>query len=298
MNPLVISTIRTTSPTLAETMRICSLRAGLSKAAGSSGFVLGSPAAWLGTAYHEVLEKIGEACICPDDAETTIELLWSQAVATQQRRVETHALNHRFGPPPTWPGYHVTRASVALRARELVARPTPMAGVSSSPASEPGKAASVRERQFTAFGGRLSGRPDVIRNEEILDYKSGAIVEHDEDLQADVVKNAYVRQLRIYGFLVKETLGWWPKRGQLLPIAGDGIEVALTPLDCSLEATDAVTLLDAYNGKIQAGVSRKSSRRLHCRAAAGAHTSSFVRPFGAPHCQNGRGSLMVRRKES
>ena len=29
----------------------------------------------------------------------------------------------------------------------------------------------------------------------------------------DVVKAAYVRQLRIYGYLVKENLGWWPKRG-------------------------------------------------------------------------------------
>src|SRR3990172_4139080 len=58
--PLELAQIRATSPTLAETMRACLLRAGLSKATASSKFVLGNPKAWLGTAYHEVLEKIVE----------------------------------------------------------------------------------------------------------------------------------------------------------------------------------------------------------------------------------------------
>ena len=60
MPMLELPEIRATSPTLAETMRACLLRAGLSKASGSSNFVLGNPKAWLGTAYHEVLEKIVE----------------------------------------------------------------------------------------------------------------------------------------------------------------------------------------------------------------------------------------------
>jgi hypothetical protein len=55
--PLQLPEIRATGPTLAETMRTCLLRAGLSRARGSSNFVLGNPRAWLGTAYHEVLER-------------------------------------------------------------------------------------------------------------------------------------------------------------------------------------------------------------------------------------------------
>jgi hypothetical protein len=56
VSPLKLPQIRATSPTLAETMRACFLRAGLSRATASSKFVLGNPKAWLGTAYHEVLE--------------------------------------------------------------------------------------------------------------------------------------------------------------------------------------------------------------------------------------------------
>jgi hypothetical protein len=92
----------------------------------------------------------------------------------------------------------------------------------------------------------------VIRNGEVIDYKSGALVEYDEATQSAVVKAAYVRQLRIYGHLVKESLGWSPRRGVLLPSAGPGVEVALDPSECLREATEAVGLLDTYNEKVRA----------------------------------------------
>jgi hypothetical protein len=160
--------------------------------------VLGNPKAWLGTAYHQVLEKIAAAEL-KDDFGEIAERLWDAAVAAHYERSVGHPSDRRFGRPETWPGYHLARASALLRARELVtARGTGFKATGS------GDASTVRERQFVAFGGKLVGKPDVIRQEEIIDYKSGAILEHDELSQSDVVKLAYVRQLRIYGFLVKK----------------------------------------------------------------------------------------------
>lgn len=147
----------------------------------------------------------------------------------------------------------MARASVSLRARELVAAANVRPRPTETAASHTSTAASIRERKFTAFNGRLVGKHDVIRVPEIVDYKSGAIVEFDETKQADIIKAAYVRQLRIYGFLVKETLGWWPQRGLLLPFAGVGVVVALQPDDCAREATEAVAILDEYNAKIVSG---------------------------------------------
>jgi len=157
-------------------------------------------------------------------------------------------LDRRFGSPETWPGYHLARASALLRARELAA-----AGGKGRGATETGDAATIRERQFLAFGGKLVGKPDVIRQHEVVDYKSGTILEYDEASQSDVVKAVYVRQLRIYGFLVKEVLGWWPTRGVLLPFAGAGVEVSLEPNECMREAADAVAILDDYNAKVTGG---------------------------------------------
>jgi len=251
VSPLELPQIRATSPTLAEAMRACLLRAGLSRASGGANFVLGNPKAWLGTAYHEVLEKIVEIDLGQESLEAAVERLWNQAIAAQQQRADGHLLDHRFGSPAAWPGYHVARASVLLRAGEFSAGPA-VAPITKH-VSGAGLAGTIREQKLTAFGGRLIGRPDVIRADEVVDYKSGAIVEHDAATQADVVKAAFVRQLRIYGYLVKQKLGWWPLRGILLPLGGAGVEVALEPSECEREANEAVALLDAYDGKLRAG---------------------------------------------
>jgi hypothetical protein len=250
---LELPEIRATSPTLAETMRACLLRAGLSRASGSSNFVLGNPKAWLGTAYHEVLEKIAEVDLGEEALEGAVERLWNEAIAAQYQRAAAHILDHRFGSPAAWPGYHVARASVLLRAQELTCAFAPAGPPVAKQESRTGPAGAIREQEFTAFGGRLLGRPDVVRAGEVVDYKSGAILEHDAAAQSDVVKAAYVRQLRIYGYLVRQTLGWWPRRGVLLPLAGAGVDVALEQSDCEREASEAVTLLDSYNEKVRLG---------------------------------------------
>ncbi len=82
MPTLELPEIRATSPTLAETMRACLLRAGFSRARGSSNFVLGNPKAWLCTAYHEVLAKIVGVALGQDTYEAGDDYvgtaLWKQ----------------------------------------------------------------------------------------------------------------------------------------------------------------------------------------------------------------------------
>jgi len=247
---LRVSPIPATSPTLAEMMRVCQLRAGLSRAADSSTFVLGNPKAWLGTAYHEVLEKIASVDFSKENFDAAIEELWIQAIAAQYERAMAHVLDRRFGLPATWPGYYVAKASVTLRARELAAKAVSARSAPTMDAPDLTQAISIREQTFTACDGKLAGKPDVIRAREIVDYKSGAIMEADGSAQADTVNAGYVRQLRIYGFLVKGALGWWPQRGVLLPLAGPGVEVTLNPDQCTREAIEAVAILDQYNAKV------------------------------------------------
>jgi hypothetical protein len=89
-----------------------------------------------------------------------------------------------------------------------------------------------------------------VRANEIVDFKSGSIFEFSEEHRTEKIKEAYVRQLRIYGYLVHETLGRWLRRGVLLPAAGPGVEIQLDKKDCEHEAQEAVQLLDAYNQKV------------------------------------------------
>lgn len=252
MVKIEIATIQSTSATLAELMRSCALHAGLSRSEGGAPYVLSNPKAWLGIAYHSVLEKIAQADVTNTPVDVVAALLWDEAIASQYARAAAHPLDCRYGPPPTWPGYHLARASALLRAQEMAARIKQL-GDANTPILLSIADPTIRERKFTAFGGRLVGRPDVIRTKEIIDYKTGGVTEYDDGAQADVVRASYVRQLRIYGYLIKQTLGWWPERGVLLPMSGPGVEVTLTAGDCEREAAEVVGLLDAYNAKMRGG---------------------------------------------
>jgi hypothetical protein len=260
VNAIVLPEIKATSHSLAELMRACPLRAGLSRCRAVSAFVLGNPKGWLGTAYHEVLEKIGRADFDPASKQSYVDQLWDAAIAKQHTRAMAHPLDRRFGAPLTWPGYYLAKSAVHLRANELDARAAPVTGGNESASSN---VAAIREEEFTAYNGKLRGWPDVVQATEIIDYKTGTLVEFDDTTQTEVVKAAYVRQLRIYGYLVHEALGRWPPRGILLPIVGAGVQVALESAECEREATEAVALLDAYNAALHA-----SSRAQDLASAA------------------------------
>lgn len=260
MGVVYIGEIAATSPSVAEVMRCCFLRAGLGRSKEARAFVLGHPKAWLGTAYHRVLERFPYASRAGGDLETVLDALWDAAVAIQVVRAVGHPLDKRFGLPERWPGYHLAKAAVRLRALQQLGQarfthdPGPASVASTRVVGQPPASPDLREDEFVALQGKLIGKPDVVRPGagEIVDYKTGGVLEHDEEANADVVKPAYVRQLRIYGYLVRQALGSWPVRGVLLPVAGPGVEIELTPADCEGAAFEAVSLLNAYNAAVGA----------------------------------------------
>ena len=119
MAEIAIAEIEATSPTFAELMRSCLLRSGLARSSDAAQYVLGNPKAWLGLAYHTVLEKIAQLDTIDAVVERSATVLWEKAIKSLFQRVAGHALDHRFGEPQTWPGYHLALASVLIRAKEI-----------------------------------------------------------------------------------------------------------------------------------------------------------------------------------
>lgn len=247
---VTLTEIKTTSPALAELMRLCFLRAGLSRAEGLSAFVLGNPKAWLGSTSHEVISKISGADLTVETVNVAFERLWDQAISVRESNASCHPLNQRFGAPSNWPGYHLIRASARLRAQEIVAG-QPGSVRRDTPDDESSAPYEVRERKFMACSGKLVGRPDVVRGNTIIDYKSGQIFDEDKNGQTSSVKAAYLRQLRIYAYLVRQTLGKWPRFGVIMPLAGKGVKIELYPVECEQEAREAIEFLDKYNEIVQ-----------------------------------------------
>lgn len=228
-------------------MRLCMLRAGLTKAEGADNWVMSHPKAWLGTAYHGVLEAVTKHVLAGGEGNPDVDGLWHAAVDKLHQRVQRHLFASRFGEPTTWPGYYLVFAHTRQRAKALLEN-KPKKGV-----SDIEKKYVFSEHAFTAFGGKLVGRPDLIRDEEILDYKTGEIFEEGPEDGTLAVKTAYTRQLRIYGFLVATALGVPIRRGVLLPMIGSPVEVELDSSSCAEEAVRAVALLDRYNTLVSMG---------------------------------------------
>lgn len=238
--PLELTSIASVSPSLAEVLRLCPLRAGLSRAGGAGQFVLGQPKAWLGTAYHAVLARAAAG-----GRPAAHEAAWAATIDQQYCRARQHPLDRRFGPPERWPGYHLVRAMALMRAQGIETASRSAGRPVATVAGE-----SAREQWLSSASGRLVGKPDLVRGDAVIDYKTGEVHEQGD---SSFAKASYVRQLQIYAFLVKECTGRRPARGVLLPMEGPSFQIKLEPAACERAATEALGLLDDYNRKIEAG---------------------------------------------
>src|ERR1044072_1850644 len=112
--PLVLRTLASTSPSIAEEMSICRLRAGLASRSDSESWVLHDPRLWLGTALHSVLEKARQGKIGPD-----VEPAWDAEIAKFVQRTGAHPFDKRFADPTRWPSYFLVRQRAMSAAAEL-----------------------------------------------------------------------------------------------------------------------------------------------------------------------------------
>ncbi len=248
---LTIPQLPSTTPTLAETMRTCLLWAGLSRAHGNQPYVLGNPKAWLGTAYHEVLEALPASA--SGGAGTALlqraEARWNQAVARLEEAAARHPLNHRFGSATTWRGYYLVLETLRLRMAELAGT----FGTGKPSGTGESKTWALREEECSALSGKLRGRIDLVRGDALIDFKTGALYEPEDADAPPSLKAGYVRQLRIYAYLVYAATGWRPRRGLLYPLAGPPVEVDLEASACEAEAAEAVRRLEQYNSAVAGG---------------------------------------------
>ena len=76
-HPVILTPAARTTPTLWAHMRLCSLRAALSVSREADSWVLHSPRAWLGTAFHRLMAK------APSDYREA-EALWDSAISEIQ----------------------------------------------------------------------------------------------------------------------------------------------------------------------------------------------------------------------
>ncbi|HEV2618776.1 MAG TPA: PD-(D/E)XK nuclease family protein [Acidobacteriaceae bacterium] len=219
-------------------MRLCALRAALSVNRDADGWVLHSPRAWLGTAFHRLIAA-------RPASEEEAASLWESTVRQFAKLASMHSLNARFANPERWPGYFLMRQrSIAssVRAGRKAAgnrsRYKPVVHVSGS------------EQLLTARNGRLAGRPDRFEDGIVTEFKSSLPSEAWSGAAA--VIDGYWRQLRLYAVLIGES-GSWPSLARIAASNGQVLERGIVRPECDAEADQAVYGLEILNRSLASG---------------------------------------------
>src|SRR3546814_20818062 len=103
--PIVLTPAARTTPTLWSHMRLCSLRAALGTNREADNWVLHSPRAWLGTAFHQLMAE------APADSSEAASL-WDSAIAEILAESSRHRQDARFANPERGPGHYLVRKRV------------------------------------------------------------------------------------------------------------------------------------------------------------------------------------------
>jgi hypothetical protein len=236
--PLVIEPVASTSPTLADEMKLCWLRAGLASCRESESWVLHDPRLWLGTALHALLEKARHEHI------SDLEAAWDGEIANFVQRIGSHQFDQRFSDPRRWPSYFLVRQRALSSAAELNAARRPTGG-------SVGQRSPIRsgtERRLVARGGRLIGRPDRFDRSSVTDIKSN-LPDQTTPVGAEIFKRSR-RQIQIYAAIIAESFGFWPKKGIIAGASGETAEFGLAPAECDAEADAAVADLASWNSAL------------------------------------------------
>lgn len=237
---VVLTPAARTTPTLWSHMRLCRLRAALSSNSEADNWVLHSPRAWLGTAFHRLMAG------APADSSDAAAL-WDTAISEVRTIASHHRLDSRFANPERWPGYYLVRQrAIASAVTKSGRRSDSQRRVSPEGPTLLGGS----ERLLTARSGRLAGRPDQFDRNSVTEYKS-ALPDPDWAEAASII-DGYWRQLRLYSVLIGET-GKWPAVARIVVASGQVLEEPVNRTACEAEADAAISGLDAMNQALSAG---------------------------------------------
>jgi len=201
----------------------------------------------IGRAAHRLLEEAGSGKLCGLGKEA-IESRWEELVQEIERRMQSSWLHRGLIPLREAVAYYeVRRLQVVARAAELAASRAVVPGSIGAPAHGYGYELAVRSRDGLMTGVIDAVVPSV-EGPVIRDYKTGALPEPvGGGRQA---RYDHTLQIKLYAVLYAETFGCWPARLQLVPLAGEPMDVSFDENECTLLASEAKEELQSVNASI------------------------------------------------
>lgn len=238
-----------TSPTRAESLRSCFLRAAFDAEPHCQHLVFRGPAARLGTVCHKILELTARGHfddLAPSAIPDPFQKLWTALIQEQAAEAQGTPLEQHLGQPERWPYYQLKRALLLARVQQLVAS---RVGLRGGWVPGPGHVTGV-EKRIRGFGGQLAGRIDHVvwraGHVEIEDYKTGPLADPAAG-DASQLRDAYRRQLLLYAALYWDSTGSWPHVARAVSLDGSEATILVDPPEVLALVDETLAILSRYN---------------------------------------------------
>ena len=241
------------SPSLANQLMSCPLRAAFSRDPQYHKWKRPSPQTALGNVAHALTEKAFTKHSWPPEeteARAALEKVWDECAQQEAQKLNEAWAPAELPAPQEWPGYALTKFRTIRRALNLVTRER---------REEPDRVRPAGigvERFMHDETSGLIGRADRIEpagnKTRIVDLKTGLNQgEPSQDQQ---------RQLLLYAVLVHRTTGAWPASIAVEDASGEQFELPLNPHDAEQALQDVQDAISQFNNDATVGRSLSSAR--------------------------------------
>lgn len=242
------------SPSLANSLLACELRAAFTLDPAFDHWRRPSTFSVLGDAAHAVTEAVMKGKDWSSDEPTRrakLIDLWDRMVQKGARALATAWAPSEPPPPDEWPAFQLTRSRTIRRGLRLTQR-APAAQPSEMHGAQKDVPRAQRSAQPAGIGVEvhmedpgsiLHGRADRIERvgsaTRVVDLKSGM---HQGEPKGD-----QLRQLHLYAVLVHRTTGQWPAEIAIENASGELFALPLNPQDAEESLETVVAAVDRFN---------------------------------------------------
>lgn len=229
------------SPSLANLLLSCQLRAGFSRDPAYKNWRRPTTYTALGIAAHAVTEAAFKRKDWPADpsmARVQLQRVWAAEIEIGVKHL-AEAWSPATPPPPQhWPGFALTKARTLRRATKILEASKP-----SGDQAPPGAGIELELRDPESG---LFGRADRIEH----DGASTRVVDLKTGLHQDAPSDSQRRQLLLYAVLVHRRSDQWPASIAVEDASGNRFSQPLEPSDAEAALLDVQKAVAGFNASV------------------------------------------------
>ena len=251
----VLKTLHRLSPSLANTLRQCRLRAATDNDNSYNDLKRPHVSSSLGSVCHLLFQDVNNGMFDDLSALDASAIKLRLAAEFDKRVLDARDElveswdTIEVPDPQRWPGYQMARVRILRYIAQKVVR---RAGYSYTVNS----ISSDSESWISSTDGMIVGRIDLVEQTEnsveLIDLKSG---QTNGSGEAEEIRPEYKEQLMLYAYMWNENNGNWPDKLSVQTLDGNRISFSPSPDECLLVAREATALLRELNEEVENGVS-------------------------------------------